>query len=214
MTQRISKALLIVLLPLLGCASGPKASPKVASTPAPIASESPEMSEEAKLPLQGPEPTKGHPALQVTSTDFKSDGTIGQPFAFNQFGCTGDNQRPQLSWATIPEGTKSFAVIVHDPDAPTGVGFFHWVAINIPANVTSLGETLPASAAELHTDYGRIGYGGPCPPEGRTHRYVFSVYALDVPKLELPPGATGALTRFALAAHTLAVGRLVGRYGR
>ncbi len=203
MIQRIPIQFLAILFFVLACGSSPK--------PGAI---KPTSSVVSKPEMQGPEPTMGHPALVVTSSDFASEGRIAEPFAFNQFGCTGENLRPELSWTSVPEGTKGFAVIVHDPDAPTGVGFFHWVAINIPRSVTSLGASLPPSVKELHTDYGAPGYGGPCPPEGRTHRYVFSVYALDVAELPLPPGATGALTRFVLASHTLALGRLVGRYGR
>ncbi|MFT7579161.1 MAG: Raf kinase inhibitor-like YbhB/YbcL family protein [Myxococcota bacterium] len=189
MSNLIPATLAILTMLAAGCASGPS------------------------LPLQGPIPNQGHPALDVTSADFANDGPLGQASAFDQFGCTGTNTRPHLAWSTVPPGTKSVAIIVHDPDAPTGVGFFHWVAINIPPTVTSLKDALPDGVSELHTDYGGPGYGGPCPPSGRNHRYVFSVFALDT-VLELPAGATGALTRFVIANHTLATGRLVGTYQR
>lgn len=165
------------------------------------------------IPLQGPIPASGHPSLEVTSRDFSAGEALREDFAFNKFGCTGQNRRPHLAWGSVPPETKSVAIIVHDPDAPTGVGFFHWVAINIPPTTTELGATLPQGVRELHTDYGAAGYGGPCPPAGRDHRYVFSVFALGT-EIQLPPGATGALTRFVIAQHTLAHGQIVGTYQR
>lgn len=156
-------------------------------------------------------------SLVVSSPDFGDGETLPQVHAFDQFGCTGGNTAPELSWSGAPAGTQSFALVVHDPDAPTGVGFFHWVVSNLPATTTRLGgaHSLPASAQNHHTDYGASGYGGPCPPEGDSpHRYVFTVYALDTPDLGLPEGATGALVRFVVAHHTLAYGRLLGTYSR
>lgn len=152
--------------------------------------------------------------ITVTSTDFVNGEALPLRHAFNQFGCVGDNVMPALAWQGAPEGTQSYALIVHDPDAPTGVGFFHRVLINIPADVAALGPDTPAGARDLHTDYGQAGYGGPCPPPGPAHRYVFSVYALDVPALDLPASATGALTRFMLRSHALAAGHLVGTFAR
>ncbi|MEO0325765.1 MAG: YbhB/YbcL family Raf kinase inhibitor-like protein [Myxococcota bacterium] len=154
-------------------------------------------------------------SLTVTSTDFEPGGSMDRAQEFAGFGCTGDNVAPRLAWSGAPAETQAYALVVHDPDAPTGVGFFHWVVTDLPAETTSLGggAPLPTGAREHHTDYGASGYGGPCPPPGPEHRYVFSVYALDA-RLELPEGATGALVRFALRSHTLAYGRLVGTYGR
>lgn len=164
-----------------------------------------------ELPLQAQ--VEAPASLSVTSPDFEDGGALDLRFAFDQFGCTGRNERPELAWSGAPPETQSYAIIVHDPDAPTGVGFFHWVAINLPATTTQVGA-LPEGALELHTDYGAAGYGGPCPPPGPEHRYVFSVYALDVPQLELPTGATGALTRFMLREHAIASGRIVGTFAR
>ena len=115
----------------------------------------------------------------------------------------GGNLSPELSWGDFPAGTKSFAVTCYDPDAPTGSGWWHWVALDIPSNVTTLAEgaKLAAPARELTTDYGTKGFGGACPPSGHgMHRYVFTVWALPVEKLDLPDGATAANAGFMLNA--------------
>lgn len=169
---------------------------------------------ESVIPLQ--DTLTAPETLKVTSPDFAQGERLDVSHSFNEFGCVGQNTTPTLTWENVPEGTKSFAVIVHDPDAPTGVGFFHWVLVDLPANTRTIasGDALPQGSLNVHTDYGRSGYGGPCPPKGRTHRYVFSVYALDVESLGIPAQATGALTRFMLNSHTLAYGRLVGTFSR
>jgi len=135
------------------------------------------------------------------------------------FDCTGENKSPALHWSGAPAGTQSYAIIIHDPDAPTGVGFFHWIAVDIPAATTSLGENaavagMPEGVIQGYTDLGTNTYGGPCPPAGPTHRYEVTVYALDVPTLGIPASATGALARFVIRQHTLALGRAVGVYSR
>jgi Raf kinase inhibitor-like YbhB/YbcL family protein len=142
-----------------------------------------------------------------------------QDSAFNSFGCTGHNRSPHIRWTGAPAGTRSFAVIAHDPDAPTGVGFFHWTVFNLPATTTELAldashAGVPAGAVQAGTDYGATGYGGPCPPVGENHRYIFTVYALDVPQLQAPPTATGAMLRFLVRGHTLALGRATVTYRR
>ncbi|MFO0695397.1 MAG: YbhB/YbcL family Raf kinase inhibitor-like protein [Polyangiales bacterium] len=203
--SRSARAFVVVSGALVGACGG--TSEHVAHTPTPscVAPE---------LPLQD------HPSaprtLALASADFEDGGRLGDAQVLNGFGCTGGNHAPELHWSAVPEGTKSFAVVVHDPDAPTGVGFFHWLATDVPAGTTSLpsGGPLPSGSVELHTDFGGPGYGGPCPPPGAPHRYVFTVYALDVDHLGLPPGATGAFVRFAVSQHTLAWGRIVGTYGR
>jgi len=140
---------------------------------------------------------------------------------FNGFGCTGKNQSPQLSWANAPEGTKSFAITMYDPDAPTGSGFWHWVVFDIPANinelVTNAGNlTLniaPKGAIQSVTNYGVGGYGGPCPPEGHgIHQYIITVYALKVNKLGLDANTNPALVGFNLWANTLAKASIVFYY--
>ncbi len=159
----------------------------------------------------------------LSSADLPAGASIGNRFVFNGFGCSGENVSPQLAWRNAPAGTKSFAVTVYDPDAPTGSGWWHWVVYNIPASVTSLasgaGSTnaaaLPAGAAQGTTDFGTKGYGGPCPPPGdKPHRYVFTVHALKVDKLDVPANATAALVGFNLNANRLASATLTARYGR
>jgi Raf kinase inhibitor-like YbhB/YbcL family protein len=121
---------------------------------------------------------------------------------FNGFGCEGQNRSLALEWTPV-EGAQSYAVVIHDPDAPTGVGFFHWIAVDLPAGTTSIpagasGSAMPAGVVETYTDFGANGYGGRCPPPGTPHRYEVTVYAVDVPSLGVPAGATGALVRFML----------------
>lgn len=151
------------------------------------------------------------------------DGLDGDRFrnaqVFSGFGCSGDNRSPGIRWSGAPAGTQSFAVVVHDPDAPTGVGFFHWILVDVPTTTTSLAENasvdgVPTGAIQGYTDFGSNGYGGPCPPPGPSHRYEVTVYALDVPTLGIPASATGALARFVIRQHTLALGRAVATYAR
>lgn len=141
---------------------------------------------------------------------------------FNGFGCTGENISPALEWAGAPKDTKSFAVTVYDPDAPTGSGWWHWTVVNIPATVTSIEEgasnngKLPAGAVEGRTDYGKPGFGGACPPQGdRPHRYIFTVYALKVDKLDGVSGeSSGALVGYMLNANSLGKATFTVKYGR
>lgn len=159
----------------------------------------------------------------LTSPEIADGGSLELRHVYNGFGCSGENRSPELAWSGAPEGTQSFAVTVYDPDAPTGSGWWHWVIFDIPAEVTSLpaGAGDPASglapedSVQSNTDFGTPGYGGPCPPEGDApHHYVFTVFALDVPSLELPETASGALVGFNLHAHALAQAQLTATYGR
>jgi Raf kinase inhibitor-like YbhB/YbcL family protein len=158
----------------------------------------------------------------VTTPDFKNGGTIPLANVFKGFGCTGENQSPALSWSGEPKGTKSFAVTMYDPDAPTGSGWWHWTVFNIPADVHSLaagaGDSeakLPAGAAMTRTDFGFSHYGGPCPPVGdKPHHYWLTVYAVKVPKLEAGADSSAALLGFMLHFNSLAKTEVVGRYGR
>jgi Raf kinase inhibitor-like YbhB/YbcL family protein len=160
--------------------------------------------------------------LTLASPDVSQGKSIAEEHVFNGFGCPGKNISPALSWSGAPAGTKSFALLVHDPDAPTGSGFWHWVVYNIPADVTSLPvdagnpkkALMPAGAVQGRTDFGTPGYGGPCPPPGKPHHYHFRLYALKVPKLEVPADATAALIGFNVNANKLAEADLVGLYGR
>jgi hypothetical protein len=152
--------------------------------------------------------------LTLTSSVFHDGQTIPRSAVFAGMGCTGDNQSPDLSWSGAPSGTKSFAVTIWDPDAPTGVGFVHWVLFNIPGDVTSLPAGVHATPGT--SDFGMTEYGGPCPPPGDPpHHYHLVVYALDVEKLEgLSETASYALFKFVSREHVLASGEIVGRYAR
>jgi Raf kinase inhibitor-like YbhB/YbcL family protein len=149
--------------------------------------------------------------MNLTSTSFQ-----GQIPA--KYTCSGAGLSPQLAWSAPPARTASLALIVTDPDAPRGT-WVHWVLYNLPAGTRALPEGLPAlgqlpdGALQGRNDFGEIGYGGPCPPPGPPHHYIFTLYALDV-KLNLPVGATRAQVEAALQGHILASGRLVGIYQR
>ncbi len=159
----------------------------------------------------------------LTSPVIKEGQNLSLDQVFNSFGCTGKNLSPALSWSNPPAGTKSFALTVYDPDAPTGSGWWHWVVYNLPASATGLaaeagdvsGKNLPAGAVQGRTDYGSPGFGGACPPPGdKPHRYQFTVYALKVDKLELPQDATAAFVGYNILANSLGKAQITARYGR
>jgi Raf kinase inhibitor-like YbhB/YbcL family protein len=159
----------------------------------------------------------------LSSPTITPNSRLGPEHVFNGFGCTGQNISPALKWQGAPEGTKSFAVTVYDPDAPTGSGWWHWVVLNIPATVNSLsagagdvsGAHLPVGAMHVRTDYGQAGFGGACPPEGdKPHRYILTVYALKTEKIEVPADATAALAGFMIQANKIGKASLVATYGR
>ena len=149
--------------------------------------------------------------LQLTSSAFQPEGNIPR-----QFTCEGNDVSPDLTWKNVPSGAKSFALIVHDPDAPRPGGFTHWVVYNIPANVTQIpqgaskGDTLSGGGVQGKNDNGQNGYMGPCPPSG-THRYYFYLYALDT-QLKLKAGATKDEVEKAIKGHILEKAELMGRY--
>jgi Raf kinase inhibitor-like YbhB/YbcL family protein len=151
--------------------------------------------------------------IQLTSSAF----TEGAPIPA-KYTCDGEDVSPPLKWSNLPQGTKSAALICDDPDAPLGT-WVHWVVYGIPATVTELpegvpaAETIPNGARQGTNDFKRVGYGGPCPPKGRPHRYVFQLYALDA-ELQLSPGATKKDLVNAMKGHILAEGRLIGTYER
>lgn len=125
----------------------------------------------------------------------------------------GGNVSPDLTWGDVPSGTKSFAITCFDPDAPRG-GFWHWVVVDIPATVTTIpeGGPVPSDGRELPSDFGTPGWGGPCPPRGPAHRYVFTVYALDIPKLAVPARAGGDAVVKALKPHILDSAHFTGMF--
>ena len=153
----------------------------------------------------------------LKSSDLKGQLTNKQ--VFSGFGCSGENVSPQLSWENAPKGTKSFAVTVYDPDAPTGSGWWHWVVFDISKNKFTLpagfGNTESKDAIQSITDYGKSGFGGACPPVGdKAHRYIFTVHALDVETLGLDKNANAALVGFYLNSHSLAKASIISYYGR
>ena len=142
------------------------------------------------------------PPFTLSSSDL-TGGIFSNKFVLNGFGCKGENVSPALQWVNVPAGTKSLALQVYDPDAPTGSGFWHWTIYNIPADVSGLVQgagnsaaTLPSGAFGGNTDFmdtgatgGNGNYGGPCPPSGdKPHRYIFTLFALAVPQLEVAGG--------------------------
>jgi Raf kinase inhibitor-like YbhB/YbcL family protein len=159
----------------------------------------------------------------LSSPDVAANSTLANAHVFNGMGCSGDNVSPQLAWSGAPAGTESFALTVYDPDAPTGSGFWHWVVVNIPASATGLargagtadGKALPAGSVQVATDFGVPGFGGPCPPTGdKPHRYIFTLFALKTPKLELPERATAAVTGFMIHFNVIAKTSFTAYYGR
>lgn len=152
------------------------------------------------------------------SKDLGGQATMTQ--VYNGFGCTGENISPQLSWENAPEGTRSFAITLYDPDAPTGSGWWHWVVFDIPATVTELpsgagtsGAGLPDGAIQSMTDFGTTGYGGPCPPKGHgPHQYLLTVHALKTENLELEKASGAAVVGYTLNQNTLAKASIVFYY--
>lgn len=150
--------------------------------------------------------------MKLTGTAFENGGMIPAKYT-----CDGADVSPPLEWSPGPGGTKSYALICDDPNAPAGT-WVHWVIFNIPAGITELPEEvpldrkLPSGAMQGINDFRRLGYGGPCPPGG-THRYFFRIYALDT-TLPLGPGATKEQVLRAMKGHVLAEGQLMGKYQR
>ena len=151
--------------------------------------------------------------LEIQSSSFTQGGSIPKPNT-----CDGEDKSPALAWSDPPPGTRSFALIMDDPDAPGGT-FVHWVAYNLPADARQLPEHVPGND-ELQSgglqganDFPKIGYGGPCPPRGKPHRYFFKLYALDT-TLNLRAGARKKDLEKEMKSHILAEGTLMGRYGR
>lgn len=150
--------------------------------------------------------------MELKSTSFSDGASIPA-----RYTCDGAGVSPSLDWSGAPGSTKSFALVVHDPDAP--VDFTHWLAYDIPQGVNQLAEgasnngAMPSGSVEGVNGFRRMGYGGPCPPGGKPHHYVFLLYALDT-NLGLPAGATREQVQSAMRGHIVATGRLVGSYGR
>jgi Raf kinase inhibitor-like YbhB/YbcL family protein len=159
--------------------------------------------------------------MSVTSASCQDGGTLPDTHVFDGWGLTGGNRSPQLSWSGAPEGTKGYAVTCFDPDAPTPSGFWHWIVVGIPADVTELaegagaegGKNLPEGAFQVSNDYGTKAFGGAAPPQGdRPHRYLFAVSALDTDDLGIDDSVSAAVAAFNIGFHTLARGVLTGIY--
>ena len=192
--------LLILVAALAGCGSS--------ENPGPIA---PEVEAAATAPAPQ--------SLTVTSADFAEGGTLALGHAYSGFGCVGSNRSPSLSWEPVPEAL-SYAVTMFDPDAP-GDGWWHWTVANIPATITSLPTgaggrrgQLPQGAVQGRTDFGEGGYGGPCPPVGRPHRYIFTVYAIGEATLPIDASTEGPAFKAAVETAAIAQGTLTGLFGR
>ncbi len=157
----------------------------------------------------------------LTSDDLGGQFTLKQ--VYDKFDCGGENISPHLVWKNAPEGTRSFAVTMFDPDAPTGSGWWHWLVFNIPADVHELPagagnpqlKLLPPEVVQSINDYGEYGYGGPCPPKGdKAHRYIITVYALKTDKLDLNKDSRPATVGFYLNRYALAKASIMAYYQR
>ena len=160
--------------------------------------------------------------MQLTSNDFADGDYLAATHILSEdfgFGCAGGNRSPHLGWSGAPDGTVSFALTCFDPDAPTGSGFWHWLVVNVPSDVTELaggagsaGGSIPDGALQTRTDFGAPGYGGPCPPEGdHPHRYIFTIHAVDG-TLPVDADTSAAVVGFQLHFNTLAKASLMGLY--
>lgn len=162
-------------------------------------------------------------SLRMTSPQIREGSPIPNEQVFNMYGCHGDNLSPALQWQNPPQGTRSFAVTVYDLDVPTGGDWWHWVIFNIPADVAGLvkgagdpsARLAPPGAIQLRNDFGKPGYGGPCPPAGdKPHRYEFTVYALKLDKLPLDEKSPATTVSYYLRQNMLAKAVLTATYRR
>lgn len=162
-------------------------------------------------------------SFTLSSPTVKPGSTLTQDQVFNGFGCTGKNISPALVWGGAPKETRSFAVTVYDPDAPTGSGWWHWVAYNIPADARELAEgagdatgtLLPKGTVQGRTDFGAPGFGGACPPAGgKPHRYIFTVHALKTDKIDAPADASAAMIGFMITANRIGKASFTAKYSR
>ncbi len=159
--------------------------------------------------------------LMAEGLTLKSDNLEGQLSmneVFDGFGCTGKNISPELHWNGVPKAAKSLALTVYDPDAPTGSGWWHWLVFNIDVSTQGFSKGIDLSnsgAVQSMTDFGTTGFGGACPPKGdKAHRYIFTIHALDVEKLDLKADANPALVGYYINAHTISKASLIAYYGR
>lgn len=153
-------------------------------------------------------------AFVLASAAFKPDAPMPRAAAYDKAGCGGSNISPELHWRGAPRGTRSYALILHDPDAPVPGGFDHWVLYNIPAGTHSLPSNARLRADQLGTtSWNEAHYGGPCPPPGPAHHYVFTLYALDIARVA-GEHLTAQQLQTAIAHHTLARASVTAIYAR
>jgi Raf kinase inhibitor-like YbhB/YbcL family protein len=161
--------------------------------------------------------------LEISSADIKQGKKISEHHVFNGFGCGGENVFPQISWKNAPKETKSFALTVYDPDAPTGSGWWHYNLVNIPAKYSELPAdfgkenkfAINDGMMQVRNDFGAYKFGGPCPPKGdKPHRYFFTIYALKIDKLDIAETATSAYAGFMIRQNAIAKAELIATYGR
>lgn len=157
--------------------------------------------------------------MKLNSQNFNDGDTLPERQVLNAMGYEGDNLSPHLAWDDVPAGTKSFVITCYDPDAPTGSGWWHWVVANLPADMRELPEgagsgkvDLPAGSVQTRTDFGSTGYGGAAPPKGESHRYIFTVHAIDVEALDVDESASGAMVGFNVHFHSLGSASITAMY--
>jgi Raf kinase inhibitor-like YbhB/YbcL family protein len=159
--------------------------------------------------------------FELTSPSFKQNELLPDSTVLNALDCHGPNKSPALAWKNAPQGTKSFALILDDFEARGGDGFIHWAVYNIPASTTSLPENAGASEPDLaaggrhaYNDFLKRNYGGPCPPEGAPHKYRFTIYAIDMPRIDdAGTPMTWRKLRFIIRDHVLGQASLTGLRG-
>ncbi len=162
-------------------------------------------------------------SMEISSPAVGGDGVIPDKYTANGFGCSGENVSLPLEWSGVPADAQSLAITMYDPDAPTGSGFWHWLAVNLPPSTTELTEgagavgdaSLPDGAVHARGDAGVASYFGPCPPAGDTpHHYVVTIFAVDTDKLDVSNETSGAVVGFMLHFHTLEKASATYTYGR
>ncbi len=205
-----ASAALLAALALSGATDG------YAQSPAPV----PDTQPRTLRPGTGQAPdTSPASDFVLSSPDFTDGGTMHRRQVNDR--CGGEDISPALEWRNPPAGTESFALLMHDPDAPQADGFWHWIVYDIPATVSALPagagnvrkKLMPTGAIQGRSDFGAVGYGGPCPPPGKPHSYYFRVYALPVARLNVPPDATATIIASYADASALGRAQLVARYG-